>query len=117
MRPHQTFAGVWHNRLARLLVIGLLTSSASVVAQDESQPLPQTNTVADANIPIDRLQVKLRPLMKEELEIELRGWIDALRAKINKVGETEIAVKGWWKARMVNRPEPGCSNCELKNRR
>ena len=42
---------------------------------------------------MDHLQVILRPLTKDELEIELRGWLDLLRAKIREVGDTELKLK------------------------
>ena len=42
---------------------------------------------------LDSYQVILRPLTKDELEIEVRGWLELLRAKIREVGGTELKLK------------------------
>jgi small conductance mechanosensitive channel len=81
-------------RLVFIAVVGLLVVNSSVMAQDETNPaLSQATTVSDAEIPVDNLQVVLRPLTQEELEIELRGWIDLLIAKIRESRDTELELK------------------------
>ena len=85
---------VWLGRFALVALAALLTVKSPVLAQEKSEPdPPQAMTASDAEIPVDHLQVSLRPLMKEELEIELRGWLDLLRAKIREVGDTELKLK------------------------
>ena len=84
----------WCRRFAIVVIAGLLAVSSPVAAQDESDPAPtQATTVSDSEIPVDNLQVVLRPLMQEELEIELRGWIDLLIAKIRESRDTELKLK------------------------
>jgi small conductance mechanosensitive channel len=39
---------------------------------------------------VDHLQVALRPLAKDEVEIELGSWLELLQAKIREVGDTEL---------------------------
>jgi small conductance mechanosensitive channel len=84
----------WWGRLAFIAVVGLLVVKSSVIAQDGTNPAPPpATTVADAEIPVDSLQVVLRPLTQEELDIELRGWIDLLIAKIRESRDTELKLK------------------------
>jgi small conductance mechanosensitive channel len=69
-------------------------ASPPAIAQEKSDAdPPQANTTSDAKIPVDHLQVILRPLPTDELQIELDGWLDLLRAKIREVGDTELKIK------------------------
>ncbi len=87
----RTPIGIWCGRFALVAIASLLAAKSLLVAQDETEPdPPQAITVSEAEIPVDHLQVILRPLTKDELEIELRGWLDRLSAKIREVGETEL---------------------------
>ena len=89
-----TPVGTWYGRLAVVAVVGLLAVKPPVVAQEESKPVsPQATTITDTIIPVDHLQVLLRPLSKDALEIELRGWLDRLSAKIREGGDTELKLK------------------------
>jgi small conductance mechanosensitive channel len=90
----RTRVGTLYGRLTVVAFVGLLAVKSPVVAQEESKPVPpQATTIADTIIPVDHLQVLLRPLTKDELEIELRGWLDRLSAKIREVGDTELKLK------------------------
>ena len=44
-------------------------------------------------IPVDHLKVQLRPLAKDELEVELAAWLELLKVKITEVGKTELKLK------------------------
>jgi small conductance mechanosensitive channel len=79
--------------LGLVILAGLLLFSPPVIAHEESEPPPRATTTADAKIRVDHLQVVLRPLMKNELHIELGSWLDLLRAKITEVGDTELKLK------------------------
>ena len=82
---------VWRGRLALVAVGCLLAVNSTVIAQDKSnQESPKATTTSNATIPVDQLQVILRPLTKVELEVELRGWLELLQAKIGEVGDTEL---------------------------
>ena len=78
-------------RLTLVAVVCLLAFNSTVIGQEKSDPEPpRATTTSDATIPVDHLQVILRPLTKGELEIELRGWLELLRGKIREVGDTEL---------------------------
>ena len=81
--------------LFTLLVITMLLAFHSlVVAEDESVPnLPDDVTASEPEISVDHLQIVLRPLTKEELEIEVQAWLDLLRSQIREVGRTELEIQ------------------------
>jgi small conductance mechanosensitive channel len=86
--------GAWRGRFTLLVVAGLLAVQLPAAAQEKSDPAAsQATTTVSAEIPVDHLQVTLRPLTKDELEIELGGWLDLLRAKIREVGDTVLKLK------------------------
>jgi small conductance mechanosensitive channel len=90
----RTPAGAWCSRFALVALVSLLAVQSPVAAQEDSEPPPpQAMTTSDAEIPVDQLQVTLRPLTKDELGVELRGWIDLLIAKIREVCDTELKLK------------------------
>ena len=75
-------------------VIALLSFAVVFVREAEAQVVAtEAKTTSDAKIQVDHLHVILRPLTKDELKIELGGWLDLLSAKIREVGETELKVK------------------------
>ena len=77
-----------------LISAALLTATVMFTGEAEAQVVTsQAKSTSDAKIPVDHLQVVLRPLTKDELEIELGGWLDRLRAKIREVGDTELKLK------------------------
>ena len=79
----RTPAGARCGRFALVAVVGLLAVKSPVAAQEKSEPeAPRAATVSEAEIPVDHLQVILRPLTKDELEIELGSWLELLQAKI-----------------------------------
>jgi small conductance mechanosensitive channel len=82
---------LWGGRIVVVVTIGWLAVSARVTAQDTSAKL--ATTTADAQIPLDHLHVLLRPLTRDELDVELRGWLGLLRAKITEVGATELQLQ------------------------
>ena len=60
----------WFRQFAIATILGLLTIKSPVAAQDESDPAPpQATTVSDAEIPVDNLQVVLRPLMRDDCQL------------------------------------------------
>jgi hypothetical protein len=87
-------AGTWCGRFALVAIVGLLAVRSPVAAQEISEPAPQqATTTSDATIPTDNLLVILRPLTKDDLQIELRAWIDLLIAKIRESRDTELELK------------------------
>ena len=82
-----------HRRLRLFIAVGLLVVNSPATAQEEPEPSPPATTTVDTKIPVDHLQVRLRPLTKDELEIQMQGWLGLLRAKIREVGDTELELK------------------------
>lgn len=87
---HARQRGVRLSLMACLLAVSL---PAIGQEQPETAPSQATTTTSDALSSVDHLQVLLRPLTKNELETELNGWLDLLRAKIREVGATELKLQ------------------------
>jgi len=50
-------------------------------------------TVADPSIPIDELELRLKPLTRNQLKVEADGWLQLLQAKVRQISNAEIAAK------------------------
>jgi len=72
----------------------VIGSEAPVVAAEEA-PSMSGNAVStrDPGIPLDQLELLLRPLTKTELVIEADAWLQILKAKVKQISDAEIAVK------------------------
>ncbi len=99
---YPSFAGVLAGRpgyvqnatpLATITLAILLMASLAPVAARADGPVASASTTDDATIAVDRLHVLLRPLSKDQLEMEVDGWLELLQAKINEVGKTELKIK------------------------
>ena len=83
-----------HSRFMLFALLGVLIVNSPAIAQESSAPAStKATTISDAAIPVDHLQVILRPRTKEELEIESQGWLELLRAQIREVSDTELELK------------------------
>lgn len=82
--------GAWRNHCALAAVFLVAIPS---FAQEETKSEPKPVTTADSEISVDRLKVLLRPLTKEELQVELDAWIALLQEKIRAVGNAELELK------------------------
>ncbi|MEN8132484.1 MAG: mechanosensitive ion channel family protein [Pseudomonadota bacterium] len=56
-------------------------------AEKTSAPI----TTVDATSPLAYLELMLKPLTVEELEIEVKGWLGLLKAKVREISATEIS--------------------------
>jgi small conductance mechanosensitive channel len=50
-------------------------------------------TAADAAMPVEELELRLKPLTRCELQAEAAAWLDVLQDKVREISEAEIAVK------------------------
>jgi small conductance mechanosensitive channel len=78
-----------HLLVFTLLVFGLTGASYSA----EKEKTPEPVTTANPEIPVDELDLLLRPLTRTELEVETTGWLTLLRDKISEISEAEIGAK------------------------
>jgi|GEM_PF-2257035 len=74
---------------AILTGIVLHLGSQSSAAADNPQP----QTTADPTIPVDELELMLRPLTSEELVVEANGWMKLVQDKVTEISSYEIKVK------------------------
>ena len=76
MKSPARYRGNWRNWLACIVVAALCVTDLSATAQEAADSPPPATTTVETTIPVDHLQVMLRPLTKDELTIELEGWSD-----------------------------------------
>jgi small conductance mechanosensitive channel len=82
------------NRLLRPVYIIILIALGGV-----SMPLfaetvsDQAQTTADPEIPIDELDIKLRPLKRDSIKVEIDAWVKLLEDKASEISRADIAVK------------------------
>ena len=53
----------------------------------------KAQTGGDSEIPVDELELKLRPLMRDELKLEADAWMKMLEGKVSEISKADIAVK------------------------
>ncbi len=76
--------------LVKSLLQGLLFAlflSFSLVAQDQkTPPSPQTISIQNAKV----LELKLRPMFKDDLKVEAEAWLNELKKTVEKESQTQI---------------------------
>ncbi|MDL1963153.1 MAG: mechanosensitive ion channel [Deltaproteobacteria bacterium] len=81
--------------LMTVLVFTCVIRSEALVAVAEEAPSMAGTAVSamEPGIPLDQLELMLKPLTKTELVIEVDAWLQILKAKVKQISDAEIAVK------------------------
>ena len=64
---------------------------AAVDAEAVASPVP--GTVSDPEIPVEHLELLVKPLTVDELIVEAEGWLSILRDKVREISLLEIEVR------------------------
>jgi small conductance mechanosensitive channel len=75
-----------------LAVTNLLQAQSPDAATTPDAVSSDPVTTADPAIPVDHLELLVKPLTKEELAIEADGWRDLLKAKVQQITGLRIAI-------------------------
>ena len=59
----------------------------------KQEPPPEPVTISDPAIPVDELELLVKPLTADELFVEADAWLGLLKAKVAEISQAEIAVK------------------------
>ncbi|NEO29409.1 MAG: mechanosensitive ion channel [Symploca sp. SIO3C6] len=59
----------------------------------EESTTPAAITTEDIEIPVDELELLVKPLTKQELEVEAQAWLLLLKEKVTEISNAEIAIK------------------------
>lgn len=62
-------------------------------AASEESTTPAAITTEDIEIPVDELELLIKPLTKEELELESQAWLLLLKEKVKEISNAEITIK------------------------
>lgn len=87
--------GSMHRLPQRRLLLALmpLSALASAALADGETPKPKPTTTANPQTPVDQLRVVLVPLTKEELTVEVDGWMGLVKAVSQQIAQAELAAK------------------------
>ena len=93
--------------LLALPLIALILCPPLMGQEAVSNEPPQPVTAAEMEIPTDQLSLLVKPLTRSELASEANAWRDLLKAKIQEISETQVAVKTEKnKAKVAKKSEP-----------
>ena len=59
----------------------------------KQEPPPEPVTISDPAIPVDELELLVKPLTADELFVEADAWLGLLKAKVAEISQAEIEVK------------------------
>jgi small conductance mechanosensitive channel len=94
------------DRWKTFCLFGMLSVSAAAVYAEGNSACPEglkAVTAVDAVIPVDELELRLKPLTRCELEAESAAWLALLQDKVRDISEAEIAVK--YKSQEIKKTE------------
>ncbi len=80
----------------RILVACMLCTLCSFTCDSfggEPQQQYSATTVSDPQIPIEDLELLLKPLTKDELIVEAEAWLELLKEKVKQISDAEIQVR------------------------
>jgi small conductance mechanosensitive channel len=73
-----------------LLVVSFFTSGT--FGQESEQKYAAT-TISDPQVPVDDLELLLKPLIKSELIAEAEAWLQLLKSKVKEISAAEIQMR------------------------
>lgn len=78
-----------------LLLVLVCAVATCAVAQDDAEKsaAPKPVTTGDPKIPVDELELLLKPLTKSQLVVEADAWQALVQEKAEEISRAEIAVK------------------------
>ena len=80
-------------RCSRIGFVLLLASLFCVVIAAESMAGSAPQTVSDPEIPVEHLELLVKPLTADELIVEAEGWLSTLRDKVREISMLEIEIR------------------------
>ncbi len=94
-------------------VMSLQAQEATETTESAATAEAETGAVTTGNlqVPIPELELLVRPLELEELQVEAEAWQEVLKAKVAEISETEIAIRR--QNQIINRREEAARNLEV----
>ena len=80
-------------RIVTIVLVGLLIVGMWLLPERATFASTTAVTAADPTVPLNQLELMLKPLTKDELEIEAEAWLGLLKDKVKQISNAEIAVK------------------------
>ncbi len=80
--------------IVQFLICAVFTSGSwAKEAEPKEGPPPEAITTKHLDVPIDELELLVKPLTTDELVIEADAWLKIVKTKVEEVSAAEIAVK------------------------
>ncbi|WP_197230969.1 mechanosensitive ion channel domain-containing protein [Novipirellula artificiosorum] len=76
-----------------MVLLTLIASIDSGLAADSDTPTPKPQTIDVVDIPVDQLQVMVKPLTREELQVEIDAWQKLVRQTAGQIADIKRTVK------------------------
>jgi len=86
---------------------------APVSFSQEAEPKYTATTISDPQIPVEDLELLLKPLTKSELIVEAEAWLQLLRSKVNQISTAELQTHQ--KSREIEQKKATDSSVESAN--
>ena len=81
------------NSLFIVCVLCILFSFTFDSFGQDAQPQYSATTVSDPNVPVEDLELLLKPLTKAELIVEAEAWLNLLKEKVTQISTAEIRMR------------------------
>jgi len=82
------------NRISGFVLVIVLTALGGLCMPLGAETAPgRAQTTGDPEIPVDELEIKLRPLMRDQVKVEVDAWLKLLEDKATEISKADIAVK------------------------
>lgn len=76
-----------------LALLAVVVPLATTNAQQNSPANPTPVTTSDPRVPLENLKVMVKPLDREELQVEADAWFELLKAKARQIAVVRLSVK------------------------
>ena len=73
--------------MAFCLLFGVSASAQEAASEEEA---PKPTTTGNAEVSVEELGFRLKPLTQDELTVEADGWIGVLQNKANEISDAQI---------------------------
>jgi small conductance mechanosensitive channel len=100
-------------RFSIICILFIVWFLASVVLSQEAEPKYTATTAADPQIPVEDLELLLKPLTKTELIVEAEAWLQLLKSKVSQISADEIQTHQ--KSREIEQKKATDSSVESAN--
>ena len=87
------FYKAWILSASFIISMSLVYPTLLAEVQTKTSPPGKSITTENSEIEVDELELHLKPPTRDELEIEVKGWLALLKVVVEELSNTEVAIK------------------------